>query len=451
MNSAIVILRKICDDPSSRLRAKALLSPKDHFPNRYQAYLFLRLTTSKEFESIKIISSEVLLSFIQASTLKEIQKKSLCNEVGAIFYGKTPSNDNFEYALKTIAQEAEEGFLTLALQSAARKANANDFRAVKEIIANIPQEAAKFSIASERTVSARSLANFQNGTSIHSFPTGFKIIDSITGGGRLGELWLWAGYISEYKSTCLIAIAHYLMLRGLNVLYVSLEMTEEEIKERLICTHAYYLNRPIPFERVHNKQLLKTDNSILHDYASNSNYGQLQIFQPTLGADIMEVQREIEAWNSRDSYPIVIIDYLQLLEPTNRRKDHRIELNEILKKAKRIAMEARARQGVWLISGHQISSDGRKRAEEKEGKYDLWALSETIGAGQIANVVCWSYATDRMKLDREMKVGLAKSRNSSIQDSIHFLPVDLSVGFIGREPIQSRDETTDVSDLEELE
>lgn len=449
MEVARVVLRKVADSSTARDKAKTVLK-SNHFIDPKHVKIFSEIITLSDRGS-KIITEEILLDHIVSWPKSD----EYASEIGAIFIGMPPLDSEFEYALQALVNESQTAFVTKGLVCVADRITKGDTIGAIDLLSKIPDFYSKLAISSDRRQSARTMQKMAPDTDSERFKTGFQVIDEITGGGRLGEFWLWAAYVGEMKSNSLCAIAHSLFLAGKRVLYATLEMDSTEIKRRLLCQHAFYLKIPISYRYLENgvHDGYSEDNceKAQKDFDENPEYGDIQIWHPSLGATIMDVAKEIEVCSADEETDceVVIIDYVQKLSPLSKRKEFRHEVNEMLDRAKRIAMEARGRKGVFLVSGYQVSSEGRKQAE-KDGYYNLYALSETLGAGQIANVVCWSLYTPAFRSRKEIKVGIAKSRNSSTDGSFHFLPVDPAVGLFAKAPIVSDSEDTTVDSLDEI-
>ena len=447
-----VIIRRVADDLSARSKIKAFVTPT-YFAEKIQlGVLKVVLHLAMKYE---IVTDAMVADFVLSRNFTAEVSAKFNEEIGAIFSELPVLEDEFNYALECLSREAQQLVIIEGIKIASDALNRGEVDRAVNIIQSIPGRSNELAISSDRRISARQMSMLKHDSEQQCFETGVRTIDEITGGGRLGEFWLWAAYVGELKSTFLISVAHHLFLKGKFVMFVSLEMDHKEVQRRLICQHAFFLgHQDIRYQDVRlgfkSEEQKDKYTKIAKDFDFNDSYGEIFIFQPSIGVDILDVARELEICCSEKDTEVLIIDYVQKLSPIEKRKESREELNRTLEAAKRIALESRNRKGVFLLSGYQTSTDGRKRAAE-QGFYDLGALSETINAARDANVVCWSLYTESMQLDKEVKVGIAKSRNSSTVGSRHFLPIDPSVGFVGKTPIENRsDSDQDVMELNGL-
>lgn len=441
MDFQLTVLRKLMDDPEVRKKALGCVNV-NHFIHKQYRYIFNKITN---FPVNSIITCNVLQDVVSKDNIPDKAKGFLSSVIGEIASVPSVLTSDFDYGITALVQEARSEFYLSNIRSAVDSLMRGNVDEAELRIKQLPDNANRLRIKDDRRISARTMQNLRADTNCERFPTGFRVLDSVTGGGRKGEFWLWGAYTGEYKTTSLLNIAHNNFVLGKNIFFVSLEMDEDEIRRRLLCIHGIHMQCPISYRSV-ELDIYESDQQranvarVKKDFDENPSFGDIQIWQPPLGVNIIDVGREFESCCSEIDCEIMILDYVQKLMPLKVRQRVREETNETLDASKRLAMEARGRDGVLLISGYQTSTEGRKQAE-KNGYYDLWGLSETVGAGQVANVVCWSLVTDSMKKSKEVKVGLAKSRNSGIIGSHHYLVSDPDIGLLSKDPVR---ETPDV-------
>lgn len=447
MDWEVVVLRKLMDDPSYRPKILGVVT-KDHFVSTAAKYLFVLL---KDVMDVGIVTNAMLAQSVSSKALKPEQERVLHEKIGELSACHSPLSSEVDYGLQALCQAAKTEHYFKAFRTAAERLASGDTDGAEAVVKSAVNRSSIFEGSNERCGTARTMSNLEAILDDEErFKTGFTLFDSLIGGARLGELWFWAAYTGEFKSTSLISIAHSNFVSGKNVFFASLEMDPVEIKRRLICYHAVLLGQPLQYTKVERQQFTDQEREVFryvcNDFDTNSAYGDIRIWQPPLGVTILDVGRAYELECSHVDCEILVLDYIQKLRPIHNRERVRESLNETLDLAKRLAMESRDRKGTWLLSGYQTSTEGRKTAE-KVGYYDIWALSETIGAGQVANVILWSLVTEKMRRNKEVKVGVAKSRNSSIQGGTHFLVANPEMGMLSKEPVR---EPVDLEDSGEF-
>ena len=433
MSVSLKILRRILDDPTSRAKAKALLLP-EHFQAQEEQFLYQVILKLGGIANAPV-TFDALHEFLERKSLKRRGRTLVSGLLAELCSIGSITKSDFEYALQAVAQDAQRISYCTRLQEAANYVSIGDLDRAASILTDLRVEQHRLALSDSRMISVRTMRDLKPDDLSRRTPTGFTKIDEITGGGRPTEFWLWAAYLAEYKSTALLHISHHAFTLGKRVLFISLEMDHDEIRRRLACIHGAYLDEALVYRDVEffsfendSKEAYKR---VIEDLDDNPLYGDMLIWQPPIGVNVDDVGRQIEIYKIQHQVELVVLDYVQLLSPTRQRQQKRDELNEILEKTKSYALDL----GVWVISGYQTSTEGRKKAEEK-GYYDKWALSETVGAGRIANVICWSLQTEDMLANKEVKVGLAKSRNSTVAGSKHFLACDPATGFVSKSPVR---------------
>jgi|SRR3972149_1429469 len=436
MNSEVIIIRRMLDDKSSRDKAKTILLP-EHFISHGYRYLFNFIC------GLNGVKGAITLTQLKARLdnipLKDAAREIIYRIFGDLANTGTVLETDFDYALTSISYESRREYLYKQLEYVGEALSRNQIDSAEELLKSISSGTSRLAISTESTFNLRDLSKFEPDKQSTRFRTGITKIDTLTGGGRAGELWLWAAYTGEFKSTALIAILHASLLDKRNVLFASCEMDKDEVQRRLFVKHALYMGIEILFDDVAYRGIPEDKKelfaNIKNDLEMNPAYGKLRLWIPNRRATINEVARQLDLSIREIDTEILILDYIQKIKAERHRKEYHVEVSELLEACKNLAMESKSGKGVWIVSGYQTSRDGRKKAEEK-GHYDLWALSGSSGSEQAANVVCWSLYTDKMRKTKEVKIGLAKSRNSSIEGSQHFIAVNPSIGLFSSNPVR---------------
>jgi len=130
--------------------------------------------------------------------------------------------------------------------------------------------------------------------------TGISFIDNITGGGKRGELWVWGGYTGEGKTQMAKEIAYRVCTcYGKNVLFVSLEMTVEEMKCSVETRHVHkFVPGGLLAKRIELGTLSKEEKVIyykaLSDWNKNKKYGRFYLWSPPYGCTVDNLALKIE-------------------------------------------------------------------------------------------------------------------------------------------------------------
>lgn len=174
----------------------------------------------------------------------------------------------------------------------------------------------------------------------HNIPTGFGSIDVKIGGFGRGELVIIAGRPSMGKSLIAMNIAENVAMRGGCVAVFSLEMTRENLIKRTIAslseTNLYHLMyggiRQDEINRIMSAQELITKLSELICIDTDAN---INVFN--IRARIRKVVQQIQKKGKR--LDMIVIDYLQRMIGDSNLKGRNLQIAEITRQLKNIALE----------------------------------------------------------------------------------------------------------------
>jgi len=207
----------------------------------------------------------------------------------------------------------------------------------------------------------------------YGLPTGFKALDDMLGGLHKGEMIVVAGRPSMGKSSFAIDIALNATRANHRVIIYSLEMSEQQILERMICNIAecdiytlkqYYSGRYL-------QQILSAQNELYNR-------------QLWIDASAASTSNQIaaKAMRAKAQYDIdlIIIDYLQLITSTKKSDSRQHEVSQISSEIKALAK----RVNVPIILCAQLNRACEIRSDHEPQLSDL---RESGSIEQDADVV----------------------------------------------------------------
>lgn len=207
-------------------------------------------------------------------------------------------------------------------------------------------------------------------------PTGFSDLDKLTNGLRGGELIVLGARPSVGKSSFALNVATGAAKQGIHVAVFSLEMTVEDITARILCAEA-----GISSSHVRNGEMSDID----WERATNT-IGKMQEYQisiddtPALNITELRAKARRELRNC-EGRGLVIVDYLQLMQPTRRNTENRqVEIAEISRGLKILAKDL----GVPVLALSQLS---RAIEARKDQRPQLSDLRESGAIEQDADIV----------------------------------------------------------------
>lgn len=162
--------------------------------------------------------------------------------------------------------------------------------------------------------------------------TGLHCIDSITGGLYRSEFTILAARPSQGKSALAAQWADYISMRN-DVLFVSLEMTKAELAGRILCRRA-----SVDSGRIRQATLDQTElDKLIRSGSQVMNTGLWM--QDRAAMTMRDIRRSTSRLASQGKLAAVFIDYLQLVDAADGRKNRYEQLGDIAKSCKRLAKE----------------------------------------------------------------------------------------------------------------
>ena len=233
--------------------------------------------------------------------------------------------------------------------------------------------------------------------------TGLLWLNRITGGWHKGNLIILAGRPAMGKTTIALHFARAAAKKDFNVLIFSLEMSTEELTDRMIISNTDICSEQFRIGNVEG-ELSKVDTSINRLY-------DLPISVDENAAVTAAYVRARVREQCRKKCDLVIIDYLNLMMPEGKKNRNREnDVSEMTRALKMIAKES----SVPIIVLAQLS---RKCEERRLRKPELADLRESGSIEQDADIVLLCYrpgyywSPDDNNIPQEYQNNLDKLRN----------------------------------------
>ena len=249
---------------------------------------------------------------------------------------------------------------------------------------------------------------YNNKGSITGLPTGFTELDHLTAGLQKSDLILVAARPSMGKTAFTLNIAAHVVLRAKEpVAFFSLEMSKEQLVQRLLCSEGR-----IDSQRLRVGELEEKEWGDLIDTANRLSAAPLYI-DDTPGITVMELRSKARRLKAEHGLSLIVIDYLQLMQGrTSKSGDNRQqEISEISRSLKALAREL----NVPVIALSQLSRSVESRQIKRPMLSDL---RESGSLEQDADIVMFLYREDYYDPETENKniteVIIAKHRNGPV-------------------------------------
>jgi len=239
-------------------------------------------------------------------------------------------------------------------------------------------------------------------------PTGFGELDEKTTGFQKGDLIIVAGRPSMGKTAfCLSCALHAAVKAGKAVGVFSLEMSKEQVVQRLLCGEAR-----INMHQLRSGKLPQRDYPKLSLAAGPLAQANLYI-DDTPGIGILELRAKCRRLKAQAGLDMVVIDYLQLMSASHNAESRQQEISQISRSLKGLAKEL----SVPVVALSQLSRAVEMRGGDKRPQ--LSDLRESGAIEQDADVVMFVYRGEYYEPDNEALRGIAeiiigKQRNGPI-------------------------------------
>lgn len=250
----------------------------------------------------------------------------------------------------------------------------------------------------------------KNKGKLRGIPTGFTDLDNILAGLQKSNLVILGARPSVGKSSLAMDIArHAATKEKVPVGIFSLEMSKDEMIDRLICAEA-------------NIDLWKLRTGKLSSTGENDDFSRIghamgilsesPIFiDDTASLNVMEMRTMARRLQAEHGLGLIIIDYLQLIEGRGKTDNRVQEVSEISRSLKGLAREL----NIPVIALSQLSRGIESRQDQKPKLSDL---RESGSIEQDADVVLFIYREDRVNKNTENKniadILVSKHRNGPV-------------------------------------
>jgi replicative DNA helicase len=253
----------------------------------------------------------------------------------------------------------------------------------------------------------------ENDGTVTGLATGFTDLDELIAGLHPSDFIILAARPSMGKTALALNIAENVALRGAKadeppkrIIFFSLEMSREQLVQRMICTEANVSKQDLRFRKssrtapdadnaaaekeLQNKKMAVMDRIWeASDKLANSNV----YIDDTPGLTIQEMRAKVRRLKAEGGVDLIVIDYLQLMQAPsvrNNAENRQREVSEISRGLKAMAREL----NVPVLALSQLSRSVETRQVKKPMLSDL---RESGSLEQDADIVMFLYREDYYK------------------------------------------------------
>lgn len=252
---------------------------------------------------------------------------------------------------------------------------------------------------------------YTNKSGITGLPTGFSGFDNITSGLQPSDLILVAARPSMGKTALTLNIAQHVALKEhKNVAFFSLEMSQEQLGLRMICSTAL-----VDSQKLRTGRITSQDEWSRIMQAATALYDAPLFIDDTPGITVAEMRSKARRLQAEKGLDLIIVDYLQLMQGSQGRRqaeNRQREISEISRSLKSLARELK----VPVIALSQLSRSVESRQVKRPMLSDL---RESGSLEQDADIVAFLYREGYYQQEIEdsskniTEVIIAKHRNGA--------------------------------------
>ena len=263
---------------------------------------------------------------------------------------------------------------------------------------------------------------------ITGLATGFDDLDRMTSGFQPSDFIIIAGRPSMGKTAFALNIAKFAGVEDhKRVLVLSLEMSKEQLVQRLLCAEA-----KVDSHKVRTGYLDPRDWTRLTNAAGRLAEAPVYI-DDSPALTVLEARAKARRMKAEHGLDLIVIDYLQLMRGRHQQENRQQEISDISRSLKALAKELH----VPVVALSQLSRAVETR-ERKEPQ--LSDLRESGALEQDADVILFLYRPERYGLqsedgDRVADVIIGKQRNGPTgKVQVTFIPEYASFERLAKRP-----------------
>lgn len=244
---------------------------------------------------------------------------------------------------------------------------------------------------------------YERRSGVTGLSTGFIDLDNITSGLQDSDLIIIAARPSMGKTTLALNIAHHIVVNEKKpVAFFSLEMSREQLAQRLLCAYA-----EIDSQKLRRGFLSSEEWPRLTQAVGPLSEAPLYI-DDTAAISVMETRAKSRRLKMEKGLSAIFVDYLQLMRGHEKAENRQQEISNISRALKALAKELNCP----VVALSQLSRAVEQRPDKRPILSDLL---ESGGIEANADLVAFIYRDDYYYPDTEKKhiteIVIAKQRN----------------------------------------
>jgi len=396
------ILGGILVDNEAINRALEILTPEDLYRESHRKIMRAMIELNERGEPCDLITMTTIL-----------KKKGELEEVGGGAYLATlvdfvPMAANISYYCKIVKEKC----ITRKLITAATDIVSKGFEdkvdvdelldAAQKVIFEISENKIRPAYYQVCDVLKDTIKNiellYEKKEMITGVPSGYTDLDKLTAGFHSGDLVIIAGRPAMGKTTFAMNVAQYAAVEAQKccpAAIFSLEMSKEQLVERLLCSLAR-----VDLNRLRTGHLLENDWPKLTKAAGGLHDAKI-FLDDTPSISVLELRSKARRLKAEHDIGIIVIDYLQLMRGGANPESRQQEISEISRSLKALAKELE----IPVIALSQLNRGLEQRADKRPMMSDL---RESGAIEQDADIIMFVYRGEVYEKDNDDLKGKAE-------------------------------------------
>ncbi|GIM45857.1 replicative DNA helicase [Collibacillus ludicampi] len=401
------VLGAILIDPDVLTTVTEVLQPEDFYRTSHQRIFSAMCAIGDQGEPVDLVTVTAYL-----------QDNNQLEEIGGVSYLATlanavPTSANVDYYANIVHEKAVlRRLIRVATQIASSGYDGSS--TVSELIDDAERRI--FEIAQEKTTTRgftpirdilmttfeRIEYLYNNRGGVSGIPSGYPDLDKMTSGWQKSDFIIVAARPSVGKTAFALNVAQNVAKAGYPVAIFSLEMSKEQLVQRIICAEAN-----LDAGRMRTGFLEEDDWPKLT--MAIATLSETPIFiDDTPNVTVSEIRSKCRRLQAEHGLGLILMDFLQVIQGRGKGDNRQQEVSEISRTLKMIAREL----NVPVIALSQLS----RSVEQRQDKRPLMSdLRESGSIEQDADIVAFLYRDDYYDPESEKKniveIIIAKQRN----------------------------------------
>ncbi|MCM1043423.1 MAG: replicative DNA helicase [Corallococcus sp.] len=416
------------------------------------------------FAAMKRISAQNLtVNF--ATVVDALRRNKTLAQVGDIDYitllnDALPGTARFEEYLKIVKRASTMRRLIDICGEVTKRAYSTDssesaITYAEERIFELSQKGSASGLVELSTQTARTLVKiterYENPDKFHGLETGFRRLDNLTNGFHGGELIVLAARPGGGKSAMMMNIVENIAKNGGHVAIYSLEMSNEQLLERLLSAMS-----GVPLGNIKSGRLERGEQDIHKLQIANNLISETMHLYGNDNPNVRpaEILSQCRRLKMQKQLDMIVVDYIGLMQSDRDAESRQNEVANITRSFKIMAKELNV--PVLALSQLKRDTEIRNIKSKGEGASEpvLSDLRESGAIEQDADIVMFIHRENTEdKSNEDVSLIVAKHRNGEtdkiplkwIGSNVRFVNPDyLSQGIPARKPVKKETPEKDI-------